>query len=80
MRLRVLLASVFVLCAFTIAVPRAQTLPPAAAAEAAKLKNPVATNASSVAAGKKLFDAQCASCHGTTGKGDGKGGARRRIA
>jgi mono/diheme cytochrome c family protein len=46
-----------------------------AAAEAAKLKNPVRADASSLAAGKKLYDAQCASCHGTAGKGDGKGGA-----
>jgi mono/diheme cytochrome c family protein len=43
-------------------------------AEAAKLKNPVAASATSIAAGKKLYDAQCASCHGATGKGDGKGG------
>ena len=43
-------------------------------ADAAKLKNPVAANAASLAAGKKLYDAQCASCHGATGKGDGKGG------
>jgi mono/diheme cytochrome c family protein len=43
--------------------------------DAAKLKNPVAANAASLAAGKKLYDAQCASCHGVTGKGDGKGGA-----
>jgi mono/diheme cytochrome c family protein len=43
--------------------------------EAAKLKNPVAANATSIAAGKKLYDAQCASCHGPAGKGDGKGGA-----
>jgi mono/diheme cytochrome c family protein len=43
--------------------------------EAAKLKNPVAANASSLAAGKKLYDAQCASCHGVSGKGDGKAGA-----
>jgi mono/diheme cytochrome c family protein len=44
-------------------------------AEAAKLKNPVAPNAASVAAGKKLYEAQCASCHGASGKGDGKNGA-----
>jgi mono/diheme cytochrome c family protein len=39
--------------------------------EAAKLKNPVPANAASIAAGKQLYDKQCAGCHGDTGKGDG---------
>jgi cbb3-type cytochrome c oxidase subunit III len=58
-----------VLCAAGAAA-RAQN-----AAAAATLKNPVASNASSLASGKKLYDAQCASCHGAAGKGDGKAGA-----
>jgi mono/diheme cytochrome c family protein len=38
---------------------------------AAALKNPVAADATSIAAGKQIYDKQCAGCHGDTGKGDG---------
>lgn len=38
---------------------------------AAKLKNPVPSNAASVAAGQKIYEKQCAGCHGDAGKGDG---------
>jgi mono/diheme cytochrome c family protein len=41
-------------------------------ADAAALKNPVKSTPASIAAGKKLYDTQCATCHGETGKGDGK--------
>ena len=40
-------------------------------AEAAKMANPVASDAASIAAGKKGFADYCAACHGDTGKGDG---------
>jgi len=40
-------------------------------AQAAKLKNPVAATASSIAAGQKLYEKHCAGCHGDAGKGDG---------
>lgn len=39
--------------------------------DAAKAKNPVTADATSIAAGKQLFEKNCASCHGKTGKGDG---------
>jgi mono/diheme cytochrome c family protein len=41
---------------------------------AAKLKNPVAASADSIASGRKLYDRHCAECHGDTGKGDGMAG------
>jgi mono/diheme cytochrome c family protein len=39
--------------------------------EAAKLKNPVAASAESVAAGKAAFAKNCRFCHGADAKGDG---------
>ena len=42
-----------------------QTTPPA---------NPVTSDATSIAAGKKLYASNCASCHGDTGQGDGRAG------
>jgi len=42
----------------------------APAAERQK-KNPVAVNASSIAAGQKVYLKRCAACHGNAGNGDG---------
>jgi len=39
--------------------------------EAAKLKNPVPSNAESIAAGKAAFAKNCRFCHGADAKGDG---------
>ena len=39
--------------------------------EAAKMTNPVKADPTSIAAGQKLYDKNCAGCHGDTGKGDG---------
>jgi mono/diheme cytochrome c family protein len=42
--------------------------------EAAKLQNPVPSTPESIAAGKKAYDANCASCHGKEGQGAVKAG------
>jgi len=36
------------------------------------LKNPVKADVVSIAAGKKLYDSNCAPCHGDSAKGDGR--------
>jgi len=42
----------------------------------AKMKNPVAADAASLAEGKGLYNQHCKSCHGTKGKGDGSKAAQ----
>ena len=49
-----------------------QAAAPVVNADAARIKNPVAANPASIAAGKQLFDDKCAPCHGPGGKGDGQ--------
>jgi mono/diheme cytochrome c family protein len=38
-------------------------------ADAANLTNPVAASAASIAAGKQIYQRNCASCHGVSGQG-----------
>ena len=42
--------------------------------EAARRKNPISADKASIARGKKIYAANCASCHGVSGKGDGTAG------
>jgi len=42
---------------------------------AANRPNPVPVNATTLAAGQKLYVNNCLTCHGSSGKGDGPGGA-----
>lgn len=42
-----------------------------APARAGAKKNPVAADAASIGRGKAIYTAQCASCHGKSGRGDG---------
>ncbi len=44
-----------------------------------KMKNPVATNAESIAEGKTLYSTHCKSCHGAKGLGDGSKAAQLKT-
>ncbi len=58
-----------VLCLFSfVSVDKGWDVP----AAAASVKNPVNSDATSIAAGKVLFTKTCKLCHGATGKGVGK--------
>ena len=68
---RVVLSALTLVCvALVSASAGAQN--PGGNAEAKKMKNPVESNAASIAAGKTAFQKNCRFCHGTEAKGDGK--------
>ena len=43
------------------------------------MKNPVASNATSIAEGKTLYSTHCKSCHGAKGLGDGNKAAQLKT-
>ncbi len=66
--------------ALTTSTSAAVTVPTPAAAQnmtnapAASLRNPVASTPESIAAGKRIYDASCAACHGNQAQGAVKAG------
>lgn len=70
------------MCAFAIGRAAAQQTEPApwvAPDDAKKVKNPVASNAESLAAGEQLFTDNCVLCHGEKGLGDGPGAKTIKV-
>lgn len=51
-----------------------------APASAKSVKNPVAADAASLAAGKKAYEKECLSCHGKKGKGNGPSAVTLEVA
>ena len=47
---------------------------------AAQAVNPITVDARSLAEGKTLYQKQCQSCHGRSGKGDGPGAADLKVS
>jgi mono/diheme cytochrome c family protein len=73
-----LLISGFIAVSFTLKVTN-QPKPWAVPDAAKNKKNPVASNAESIAAGKALWNTHCKSCHGAKGLGDGSKAAQLKT-
>lgn len=58
------------MCVTALTVTAAGQLP-GGSPEGKKMKNPVASSADSIAAGKTIFQKNCRFCHGADAKGDG---------
>ena len=62
---------VFAVAALMLVALNARAQNPGGDPAAAKVKNPVVSNAASVTAGAASFKKYCSFCHGTAAKGDG---------
>ena len=68
--------ALIVLAIFSISAPLlAQSSDWKAPPTAVNRPNPVPVNANTLALGQKLYVGNCMTCHGQSGKGDGRGGA-----
>jgi mono/diheme cytochrome c family protein len=67
MKTRSLVIALTILTVAAFAATEEWKAPPSASAK----KNPVPANATSLARGKIVYAAECASCHGKSGRGDG---------
>ena len=67
------LALVTVVLALTVSVGLAAARDKVVNEKAAKLKNPLKSDAKTIDCGRELYLTHCASCHGNKGKGDGGG-------
>jgi mono/diheme cytochrome c family protein len=62
-----------------VAAQQTEPAPWVAPDDAKKVKNPVASNAESLAAGEQLFTDNCVLCHGEKGLGDGPGAKTIKV-
>jgi len=70
--MKTIISAVVAVLAIGTTVATTQTAPEwKAPSRAAKKKNPVAADAASLAAGKKVYVKECLTCHGASGRGDG---------
>ena len=69
MKNRLFVIAVVISAAAAVAIPAQEqwTAPASAAAK----RNPVQANAASIGRGQTVYAAECLSCHGSSGKGDG---------
>jgi|SRR5690242_8900494 len=73
------LATVLLLGGMVVAFTPLQKKPWPVPDAAKNKKNPVASDAESIAAGKTLWSTHCKSCHGTKGMGDGPKAAQLKT-
>lgn len=75
----ILIACIFTVSTITGFRPSQDKKPWLVPDAAKNKKNPIASNAESIAAGKALWSTHCKSCHGSKGQGDGPKAAQLKT-